>query len=198
MLTVKGEAMKTRSVHRPKSIDHVKKLANALSPSLRTRPKPGWIVAIREVTGISAAELARRCKVSRSRIVYAEAAEVRGRITIKSMQAIAEAIDCEFVYAILPKREVKDLLFSEAYRAVEEDARRRGFDQVLRRLSPTSKEYARIRYRLRGELIGQLMSDFWRDSGRKRTRKSQRRLRRGAEWRELAKHVKHHLTRIGY
>jgi predicted DNA-binding mobile mystery protein A len=83
-----------------------KQLGRALAP-LRSakvpRPPKGWIRAIREALGLSSAELAKRMKANRSLIVQQEKAEADDRITLKSLRAFANALDCDLVYAFVPR-----------------------------------------------------------------------------------------------
>jgi len=67
------------------------------------RPPKGWIRAIREALGLSSAELAERMKANRSLIVQQEKAEADDRITLKSLRAFANALDCDLVYAFVPR-----------------------------------------------------------------------------------------------
>jgi predicted DNA-binding mobile mystery protein A len=67
------------------------------------RPAKGWIRAVREAAGISGSELARRLGTSRQSPLQLEKAEAEDRITLKSLRAAAEALDCDLVYALLPK-----------------------------------------------------------------------------------------------
>ena len=83
-----------------------KQLDRALAP-LRSvnvpRPPKGWIRAIREALGLSSAQLAERMKANRSLIVQQEKAEADDRITLKSLRAFANALDCDLVYAFVPR-----------------------------------------------------------------------------------------------
>jgi predicted DNA-binding mobile mystery protein A len=67
------------------------------------RPKKGWIRAIREAMGVSYADLGSRLQASRSLSVQQEKAEVEDRITLKSLRAYANALDCDLIYALVPR-----------------------------------------------------------------------------------------------
>src|SRR6202167_6625904 len=83
-----------------------KQLDRALAP-LRSakvaRPPKGGIRAIREALGLSSAEFAKRMNANRSLIVQQEKAEADDRITLKSLRAFANALDCDLVYAFVPR-----------------------------------------------------------------------------------------------
>ncbi len=53
---------------------------------------------------LSAKSLSEKLGVSRSRYSQMEAAEVRGALTMKDLLAAAEAMNCELIYKIQPKR----------------------------------------------------------------------------------------------
>jgi predicted DNA-binding mobile mystery protein A len=67
------------------------------------RPPKGWIRAIREAVGISAAELGRILGTSRQLPLQFEKAEAEGSITLKSLRNVANALDCDLVYALAPR-----------------------------------------------------------------------------------------------
>ena len=81
-------------------------LDRALAPlrsSQLARPPKGWIRAIREALGVSSGELAERMQTNRSLVVQQEKAEAEDRITLKSLRAYADALDCDLVYAFVAR-----------------------------------------------------------------------------------------------
>jgi len=66
-------------------------------------PMRGWIRAIRDALGMTGEQLARRIGVQKQRIVALEKGEVAGTATINSIKNAAEAMDCVFVYALVPR-----------------------------------------------------------------------------------------------
>jgi predicted DNA-binding mobile mystery protein A len=67
------------------------------------RPQRGWLRAIREAVGASAAELARTLGTSRQLPLQFEKWEAEDRITLKSLRRMADALDCDLVYALVPR-----------------------------------------------------------------------------------------------
>lgn len=67
------------------------------------RPPKGWIRALREAMGVSSSELAGRLKANRSLVSQQEKAEIDDRITLRSLRACADALDCDLVYALVPR-----------------------------------------------------------------------------------------------
>ena len=68
-----------------------------------TVPAEGWIRAVRLQQNLQGKQLAKRMRVSPARISVLEKDERRGAVTLKMMQRAAEALDCRFVYALVPK-----------------------------------------------------------------------------------------------
>jgi predicted DNA-binding mobile mystery protein A len=84
-----------------------KQLDRSLEPfsAARKQPRPqlGWIHAIRQTLGISAADLARVLGRSRQLVLQLEKAEAEDTITLKSLRNIANALDCDLTYALVPR-----------------------------------------------------------------------------------------------
>ena len=89
-------------------------------PSLEvTRPQRGWIRAIRQATGMTLRELAMHMRSSVPVAAQFEKSEEEYRITLKSLRRAADALDCELVYALVPKQgNILDLI----ERSAEEEA----------------------------------------------------------------------------
>lgn len=69
-----------------------------------SRPPKGWIRAIREASGITLLELAKQMKRSLSLAAQFERSETEYRITLNSLRQVADALGCDLVYALVPKR----------------------------------------------------------------------------------------------
>lgn len=78
------------------------------------RPPEGWLRTVRKALGMSGSQLAKKMKVTRARVAQAELAERSGAATLKSMQSMAAAMGCQFVYAIVPPKHIEDLILAQA------------------------------------------------------------------------------------
>src|ERR1700722_11596965 len=112
--------------------DHFRQLRSqqldrALAPlrSLQLpRPLKGWIRAIREGLGVSSGELAERMQMNRSLVVQQEKAEAEDRITLKSLRAYANALDCDLVYGFIPRADtLQELVDARARVAAKANVR---------------------------------------------------------------------------
>lgn len=85
-----------------------------------SKPKTGWIRTIREALSMPLAYPANKLGVSKQSISQLEKNEVMENITLKSLRQLAEAMNCEFHYAIVPHgRSLKSIVEKRA----EEKAR---------------------------------------------------------------------------
>lgn len=88
-------------------------------------PQKGWIRALREAMGVSYAELGERLQASRSLAAQQEKAEVDDRITLRSLRACASALDCDLVYAFVPRgASIEETLAARARAVASQTVRR--------------------------------------------------------------------------
>jgi predicted DNA-binding mobile mystery protein A len=78
-------------------------LAAWKASQLSARPKSGWVHAIRESLGMSAAAFARRLGMSHAGVRKLESSEASDAITLASLRKLADALDCELQYALVPR-----------------------------------------------------------------------------------------------
>ena len=79
---------------------------------LSARPRAGWVRAIRESLGMSSAAFARRLGMTPAGVRKLESAEASDSITLASLRKLAQTLDCELQYALVPRtslvQQVKD------------------------------------------------------------------------------------------
>ena len=68
--------------------------------------KFSWLQSAREALLISTNQVSQRLGISTSSYCKFEKNEASGKISLEKMAEIAEAMDCEFVYAIRPKQRI--------------------------------------------------------------------------------------------
>ena len=85
---------------------------------VRRRPPPptGWARAIREALGMSLRQMSRRTGLSKTSIGSAEAGEVKGTVQFNTLQRLADALDCDLVYALVPRSSLGRTLEAQAER----------------------------------------------------------------------------------
>lgn len=129
---------------------------------LRT-PREGWMRTVRKALGMSGAQLAKRMGVTRARIAQAEQAELVGGVTLNSMQAFAEAMGCQFVYAIVPPTRVEDLIVAQARKKAEALVGTASKHMALESQTLPDDKIAQEVERLTSEIAREMAPDFWSD-----------------------------------
>jgi predicted DNA-binding mobile mystery protein A len=86
------------------------------SPMFRMlrRPKEGWIRSLRKALGMSSPQIARLLGVSKAQASQMERMEIEDRITLKQLRKVAEKLDCELVYAIVPRSSINEMIRDRA------------------------------------------------------------------------------------
>jgi predicted DNA-binding mobile mystery protein A len=79
-------------------------------------PHRGWLRAIREALGMSTTELAARMGVTQSRISALERGEVEGTIKLETLRRAAAALDCDLMYALVPRTPLSEAVRRQARR----------------------------------------------------------------------------------
>lgn len=98
---------------------HIYQLDSSLLPwqAIRGLPRPhlGWARAIREGLGMTAAALAKRLGITQAGVAKLEKAEMEDRITLASLRKLADALNCEVHYALVPREPIEAMIKHRAY-----------------------------------------------------------------------------------
>jgi len=90
---------------------------------LSPRPRSGWVRAIRESLGMSAAAFARRLGMTPVGVRKLESAEASDAITLASLRKLAQALDCELQYALVPRNSLLQQVRDRAEMVAQERLR---------------------------------------------------------------------------
>lgn len=90
---------------------------------LPSRPPHGWTATIRTALGMSTTALARRLKMTAPGVRKLEKAEADKTITLASLQKMAEALNCDLRYALVPKQSLEQMLLDRAREVISEEMR---------------------------------------------------------------------------
>ena len=77
-------------------------------------PRGGWVRAIREALGMSAADLAARMDVVESTVLRLEQNEQARRIQLDTLERAADALGADLVYALVPREPLEDRVQRQA------------------------------------------------------------------------------------
>lgn len=95
-------------------------LAKWRMATLPSPPPIGWIRTIRESLGMTAAALAKRLDMTGAGLRGIEISEADERITLATLRKVADALDCDLRYALVPRQSLGDKLMSRAKNVVAE------------------------------------------------------------------------------
>src|SRR5450759_1502225 len=93
----------------------------ALTPSSTAPPAGGWVRAIRDALGMSAAELDTRMGVTQVAVTKLEASERAGGARLVTLTRAANALGCDLVYAFVPRASLEDQIRAQAERVLMRD-----------------------------------------------------------------------------
>ncbi len=85
---------------------------DTLKKAVIDRPQQGWLKTIREFLGMTTTQLAQKIGVSQPRVVNMEKNEKN--IKISTMERIADALNCDFFYALIPREKIDDIIYNQA------------------------------------------------------------------------------------
>ena len=126
-------------------------------------PVKGWLRSIREALGMSGKQLGERLKVSQPRVVQMEKDELSGALTLKTMRQAAEAMDCQFVYAIVPRTSLEGTVRKQARKVASKRLSRTSHTMLLEDQKVSNDEQQKMLEEKVEDLIRNIPNDFWSD-----------------------------------
>ena len=125
------------------------------------RPVKGWLRSIREALGMSGRQLADRIGVSQPRVVQMEKDELSGALTLKTLRQAAEAMDCVFVYALVPRTSLEKAMRDQAKIVAEQRFSRTSHTMLLEDQLVSNDERKKMLDAKLEDLIREMPKDFW-------------------------------------
>lgn len=101
------------------------------SLSRSPRPRSGWLRAIRNALGMTTRQLAARLGMTHGNIARAEKAEAQKTISLETLADMASALDCELVYALVPRKPLRDVVEARAEEIARRQINRSGHNMAL-------------------------------------------------------------------
>ena len=101
---------------------HARRRLDERTESLRVHsaalavPRGGWLRAVREALGMSSRDLAARMGLAESTVLRLEVSEQADTAQLSSLRRAADALGCDLVYALVPRRPLEHLVYEQARR----------------------------------------------------------------------------------
>jgi len=125
-------------------------------------PQKGWVRAIRNALNMNCRQFAKRLKLSdRSSVTLLERNENTGSATIKTMRHAAEALDCVFVYGLVPYSSLKDTIRKQAENVAKQRTAKTTQSMLLEAQQLTSEEEQKVLRSMVDELIKNMPKTLW-------------------------------------
>lgn len=128
-----------------------------------SRPRPGWIRTIRKALGLTGEQLAKRLGVVRTRIVRMEVDEQRGAITLKTLEDVANALNCKLVYALVPNESLQKTLYNQAEKKANNSLNRISHSMQLENQGISAESQEELKKELIDSLLQGAYKHLWED-----------------------------------
>ncbi|MES2925335.1 MAG: mobile mystery protein A [Pseudomonadota bacterium] len=146
-------------------LEHLQAAVSSFS-DLRKRPPPpqGWLKLIREAIGRTGRQQAQRLGISAPTLHKSEQAEAEDRITLKQLRKLADGLDCDLVYALVPRQPLTEVVRERAQAIATDEVGRVAHSMGLEGQRPGAEMLRRQIERRTTELLHGRWSDLWRES----------------------------------
>lgn len=142
-----------------------KSIVNSVVGSrLLKKPKEGWVRTIRTALGMSGSQLGKKMGVSRNRISVLERKEADGDITLNQLKALAEQLNCDFTYALVPKKKIEDMIDDRATEIAYKSLEANSQNMFLESQSITEDAQNRLLNQIKEDVIESGGRALWNSS----------------------------------
>src|SRR5262245_37446305 len=141
--------------------DKFKRLRTSSAVLRDSTPRGGWLRAIRMALGMSERAFARRLRVSYGAVQEIERNERSGKATLETLRRTAEALDADLVYAIVPRRRIRETIAARARQIAKERIAPISHSMAMENQALSPAQTARQIQELAKQLEGKTR-DLWR------------------------------------
>ena len=124
-------------------------------------PRKGWIRAIRDTLGMTGVQLAKRLKVNQQRVARIEQDEVLGKVTLNTMQNTAEAMGCVFVYGVVPRDSLEQIVKNHAEKVAKKHMTRSNQMMRLEKQELSDSEKTKSMQAIIDEIVETMPKTLW-------------------------------------
>ncbi|PMS15899.1 transcriptional regulator [Trinickia dabaoshanensis] len=133
------------------------------TPLAKRRPPPrGWLKAIREALGLTERQQADRLGIASSTLHKSETAEAEERITLGHLRKLADGLDCELVYALVPRKPLTEMVEDRARSIALQEVSGVAHTMSLEDQRPATDRLRKQLEQRTAELLRGRWSDLWR------------------------------------
>ncbi|MFC1628730.1 mobile mystery protein A [Gemmatimonadota bacterium] len=126
-------------------------------------PRGGWAKTIRTALRMSSEALGKRIGVTQSAVIQLEASEEAETINLSSLQKLAGGLECDLVYALVPRKSLDEILKQQALRQAQSLVESTAISMELEEQGISEEEQNRQIDTIVRNLLGNPGSGFWSD-----------------------------------
>ncbi|MEP7064224.1 MAG: mobile mystery protein A [Betaproteobacteria bacterium] len=125
-------------------------------------PPGGWSQTIRKALGRTLRQQANYIGIAEPTLHESERAEAQGAISLRQLRKLAEYLDCELVYALIPRRPLRDVVEARAEELARKEVLGVTHSMSLEDQQPSSEFVNKQIQERRDELLAGNWSTLWR------------------------------------
>lgn len=125
-------------------------------------PSRGWLKEIREALGRTERQQAARLGISGPTLHKSEQSEAEERISLGQLRKLADGLDCDLVYALVPRKPLTEVVQDRAQQLAKEEVYGVAHTMSLEDQRPTNERIQKQVARRVDELLRGKWSDLWR------------------------------------
>lgn len=144
-------------------LEQLHETVDAYEPLLAKRPPSrGWLKEIREALGRTERQQAARLGISGSTLHKSEQSEADERISLGQLRKLADGLDCELVYALVPRKPLTQIVRDRAQQLAKEEVYGVAHTMSLEDQRPADARIQRQITQRAEELLRGKWSHLWR------------------------------------
>jgi predicted DNA-binding mobile mystery protein A len=128
---------------------------------LAMAPSKGWIKSIRTALEMPLYEMARRLGVNSTTVLAAERNEVANTITLTQLKRMADVLDCDLVYALIPRKSLSEIVDEEAMKVATQEMSTVAHSMALEDQKPSNEFIVKKIKERKEELIAGSWKKIW-------------------------------------
>lgn len=126
-------------------------------------PPEGWLRTVRNALGMTGLQLAQRLGVSKAQVSKAEKGELAGSVKLETIKKMADAMNCRFVYAVVPEKEIGQVIKERAIKKAKERVNAASTHMALEDQVLSKEALEEEVERIASEIMEKMPSDLWRE-----------------------------------
>jgi predicted DNA-binding mobile mystery protein A len=126
-----------------------------------TRPVYGWIKTVRNALGMTSLQFAKRMGVTQARASAIENGEIEDSLTLKTVKEAATALNCRFVYFLVPEKKLEEIVEEQAVKFVKNNTKSVAHSMALenqRIASEDTEDFIKIQAE---EIMQKISNKIW-------------------------------------